>query len=960
MERCKRFIIFLVFLLLFALPSIAGAAPIYDRLQRLDVIETEHFKIYYPPADLDYARRTEFNCEKALSEINERLGTSWSPKGFPVVITDDIHMLNAYYTPVTSDHVILYNTLPNEGELNYFSDLEYSIVLHELTHALTLSIKSPAFDFFSVIVGDAFNNMIFMNYGIIEGYAVMMESLGGEGRANDAFAMNSILQGMRNREILNYRRSSGALKRYPAVKSAYVFTGAFLKYVYDRFGKEKMIEFTRGLPSGISIPGLFASIYGESIDSACGEFIESFAFPETAPSDRIINEGSIYSNLRANGDSLYFLDESAGRVYRYDSSGICNMLSTRSPMKFAFSNAGNLFAILEYERDNPVLKLYDAFRGRIRYSDRISNVYDFAFARCNGKDCLALYKFDGRSKSIDFVDVNTGVLLGQHFVGGGESIYSLTQCDDGKIAFLSNRRNKSSICMYDIEKRSLCEFDDEMDVVKRMLSYDAKHGRLVFAYAEHGIDPASLHYPRLGVLLRGDDGTYSYRLCREDLEGGVSYPQIVDSKLAYVSEGYREDEIRYADLKSLSFVEYKSNPIMMELSSSDGSSDAWNTIGRNYLEARPESSVVPYRYNPLLKSFPFTSGGLLVPILGNDGGSFAAGLQMLTSEPTGQFSSYIIAEYMFPLSGGTKNHISLNYTHALSTRDLTLSLSLKPYLKFDRSATLEFVHFDLTTVFSFIWTKHFGSDNYLEISGNASYDLPLYESGVYLKDGLGFNFNVKYADLVQRGYGFKNVKGLATSFRLNVSDTNAHFKHSGFLFFPTLEFGIGYAFPQIIPVQNTRMLTYSLPLSVSFLARYKYSPYQRNALTSDSNLELRLSANLVLFSVDLSETFIDVPFVVNAISFEFSPSVKYLNYVNRPLTDNRVFNGLKFDFSFLAYVRLTPTFLGVYFTSNYLDIGIRYSVGQDEISGRFKGRPYLYFGLNGSAIFGGDSSFDSF
>ena len=976
MGKYRHLITFFAFAIFFMLPF-AGFAAIFDGYQKLDAIETEHFKICFPPEDIEFARRTEANCEKALASINGYLGTNWKPKGFPIVITNDINRLNAYYTCYTSDHITLYNTVSEEGDLSCFEDLEYSILIHELTHALTLTVKSPAMDFFSLIIGDAFNNSFFMNFGLTEGYAVMIESLSGGGRANDVFAMNSILQGIKRREVLNFRRTSGALgrDRVPA-KTGYVFTGALFKHIYEKYGKEKMAEFTAGLSSSLSIKSLFRSVYGIYMDTAYDNFITSFAFPDEVPSDKLIAEESTYVNLFDSGEALFFADNVAKEIYKYDDAGVEGVISFRDLIKFAFSSDGGFFGMLEYENDKPDLKIYDVVRGRIRFSNRIGNVHDFAFSTFDGEACLALYRYDGIRKTIEFSDIN-GNVFAKHYIGLGEDVYSLTQYSDGKVAYLSKKGLKTNICIYDFSAGKLYEFDDSEEVVKRGLSYDSLHDRFVFSYARRGIEPSAVHYPRLGVLVSDGSGGYAYKLANEDLEGGVISPKIIGGNLVFISDGYSQDSIRFAPASSITFFEYPSRlgevGVTLEEAPTDTamSNEAalhlkWSTFGRDYASAPAQSGRLPFRYHPFVKSLPFASKGLLLPDFGVETPDFAIGserpssnsygLRIENKEFTDQFYSYFSAHYAVPQGGKVgKRHIDINYTHAFESKSLLVGLSLVPSLKFDDSVTQTRTHFDFSTAVSVAWTKYFATGRAFQISGNVSYDIPLYESSVYVRDSLGFNLNLAYADLIQKGYGFRNTLGFKASLRTNVSDVNAHFKDSSFLFFPSVELGLSYDLPRLIPVQNTRTITYSLPVSISLSALYRYTPYQKNALTSNHNLKVKLGANLLLFSADLSETFIDVPFVVKALALEFVPSATYLNYTESPLANPEAYDGFKFDLSFLAYMRLAPTILGSYFTVHFFDVGIGYSIGQDEIGDSFKGKPYFYLAVNGSELFANGS-----
>ena len=311
-------------------------------------IQTKWFDIIYPEESRESAMRIASICD----ELYEKLCAEYSSPELekkeigkpqfrmPVVITPQREAFNAYYSNYTFNHIVLYDTLPEESGSVSSNELENTF-LHELTHAVSFNTTTPSVRNLMNIFGDTFNigGFLVPTTFISEGATVAEESKEGEGRLNDGFFLHTIRQAKADGTFPDYSDVTGSRDIFPYSSDGYMFGGPFAEYLQQTYGMQKYAEFWYEAISRlhISYRGAFKDAYGFTIDKAWEEFKASIKIPDvkqhvleeegtedflkTTESSVGNFKGHRFTNFCMTEKGFYFLDECTSTVYFCKKSG---------------------------------------------------------------------------------------------------------------------------------------------------------------------------------------------------------------------------------------------------------------------------------------------------------------------------------------------------------------------------------------------------------------------------------------------------------------------------------------------------------------------------------------------------------------------------------------------------------------------------------------------------------------
>lgn len=256
--------------------------------KKLAVVKTTYFDIIYPPESEQAAQKIAAVCDSDYLEICSLLGTEPYQR-FPVTITHSVDSLNAYFSPVLYNSIVLYDTVPSSS-LDMFENTIESVFYHELTHAVTLNMKNKFWRVMSGIFSDALTPAyLTLTTFWEEGATVSFESRSGGGRLNNPFSMQIVAQAKIENRFPSWRDVTGARDTYPGGTDAYIFGAAFAKYLQDSYGMEKYGDFWRAAGSHLSpafVSGVFKSVYDKKITDVWNDFRDSYAVPEITDDTR--------------------------------------------------------------------------------------------------------------------------------------------------------------------------------------------------------------------------------------------------------------------------------------------------------------------------------------------------------------------------------------------------------------------------------------------------------------------------------------------------------------------------------------------------------------------------------------------------------------------------------------------------------------------------------------------------
>ncbi|MBQ5780719.1 MAG: hypothetical protein IIW10_02065, partial [Spirochaetaceae bacterium] len=227
----KLVLIFSLFSCLYFSFAQTSFSSVYSKPRRLYVRQTQYFDFIYPKdsrltvdllidkVDASYEKLADYlNVEKKLR--------------FPVVVSPDTDILNAYFMPMPYNRIVLFDTVSSDKDDVYASTL-LDVFEHELTHALSLNIKTSAWKVASYVVGDMASPVAVWSLPalFVEGISVFTESMDGKhGRLNDDLTMQMLIQAKMEKRFPTWQEVSGAKDTYPTGNTSYIFGGAFCAF----------------------------------------------------------------------------------------------------------------------------------------------------------------------------------------------------------------------------------------------------------------------------------------------------------------------------------------------------------------------------------------------------------------------------------------------------------------------------------------------------------------------------------------------------------------------------------------------------------------------------------------------------------------------------------------------------------------------------------------------------------
>jgi Tol biopolymer transport system component len=206
-------------------------------------IETEHFVIHYYEPLLDVARRVAASAERSHTVLVPVFDHEPGEKT-QIVITDDTDGANGFASVIPRNRIGLFATAPTSlSSLNDHDDWLYALVAHEYTHVLHLDSIGGLPRWINKIVGKTWAPNQVQPRWVIEGIATYQESeqsSGGRIR-NALFDMDLRAVTLADQDhdldaVTNLPRD------WPRANAAYLYGSHFLKFVFDRHGRDALRE----------------------------------------------------------------------------------------------------------------------------------------------------------------------------------------------------------------------------------------------------------------------------------------------------------------------------------------------------------------------------------------------------------------------------------------------------------------------------------------------------------------------------------------------------------------------------------------------------------------------------------------------------------------------------------------------------------------------------------------------
>ncbi len=525
--------------LLFALSALAAESK--------EVIRTRWFDVIYAPPSAETAALVASRADAYAGEICALLGTEMR-KRMPVYVESGVSILNAWFSPYPYDHIVLLDTLPTEGELAGNTDSILAVFYHELTHAISLSIRTPFWRFVSSVLGDfiSVNSAVTMPLSFMEGATVSLESRGGEGRLADPVALHLLSQDKLEGRFLTWKEAAGALDVYPAGNSYYLYGGFFAGWLQKTYGMERYAEFwNRGAAFNLFTSYTqtrFCQTYGISLDEAWKRFEDSVPVPPGVRENGLALPGAaegVQSLLDARSGRLVWLDLDAESIMLRDRDGSVRRMADADGTlnRLSLSPDGSELLVSRAVRSGADVtdraECLDVDRGRYT-GEAYEGFRDAAFL--DGAGSIVAVRARGQRESLVTLsrgaDVSTATVLLEAGPGGDRTlILNPVDSGTGAIACLSVTGTNRALLLVSRDGKTVR--DAGLPASLRFIRYLSRGDRdgkpvLTFAWTGEGsFYRAAAWEPSSGALTL-QEGDYS---------GGVFYPvwDAPSKDIAYVA-----------------------------------------------------------------------------------------------------------------------------------------------------------------------------------------------------------------------------------------------------------------------------------------------------------------------------------------------------------------------------------------------------------------------------------------
>ena len=606
---------------------------------------TEHFDIIYRSSNLETAALLYNNCEDIYASLVEFY--SFDPKlHIPVVVTGEYKSLNAYFTNSPANHIVMFDTVSDIGQLSNYPQTILYIFRHELTHAFQFNIRGPFMQFMSNVFGDilSLSPILYMYPSLSEGGAVLTESMDGYGRLNDSYAMQIVRQAKIEGLFPSWLEVSGARDTYPSGLLYYNFAAAFLEYLSLTYGYDKVaslyVDFSK---LSWSTFRKIRNVFGIPVKQAWQDFYDWVEIPENVRDAEKVESrtqsGSYASPVLAPDGSLFVYDYSCWDVLRFsDDLFACkSVLSVYTDeQNLSVSSDGTRMLASNITQSSSCVMLYEVRNGKASLIHRFVSSEGKSFRKggfvsYDGRDYVLLWSNAGQNTYLDLYDQDTyeavegkGVELGFDVIAS-----DFVDIGDGRVAFLYSHASCQNIAILSVSDMSvsLVSNPDNIEILSLARGRDGERDVLCFSWCPD--DAKSTNLCRYGELNVFSDNAEMI-LSDADISGGVSSPIRINESVVFVARYFEQIKLRKTDIADMNL--QKASSLGLE-----SAKDAPKPDTLALSEASKRYRAIKYFKDGIL--FPFG----MVQVGASE--SIGLGLTWLTTDPTETFTHQIAAGY---------------------------------------------------------------------------------------------------------------------------------------------------------------------------------------------------------------------------------------------------------------------------------------------------------------------------
>lgn len=829
----KKPLLFLVLLFL-SVPVLVYSASIFGQLYypftRLYTVNTKYFDIIYSKRSEETAAYLSTFADETYDRLNSLMKAKVNGR-IAVVLSSDAQLENGFSMPFPYTHIVLadYQAHSFVNHKEYIKDL----FLHELTHAVSLNVKSDFFNVLCVMFGNYLNPNYSMPEFMIEGVTVSFESLDGYGRVNDPLAAHMVRQDILEGRFKSPSQATGAYDLYPFGEIYYHYGGFFSAYLQKKYGMEKYDRLWQenGGAFPYLLPPVFGNVYPTNFFDEWGMFRESMRYTLPVETNlQYLEPGCVMKRMSGieypvvSGDRIIYSDSMDLDVKSYDTKTKRLETLFDGNCELGMSPDGKTLLAVSASLADGVLERVTRFFDLERKTFLDRKLVGLGSAAFFGEDVIGIRSRGHKTDVVLVAKDNSETVL----LKGTETVsyYHPLQLDSNRVVLLMTDNGTRRVAMLDIRDSSLSVLEVSGGWKAAFPVSLGVHGKKVlFSYND------DFSFYKAAVL----DGDTLY-LQTNNVSGGVFDPVLVDENVYYVG--------RFSDGRLL--LKY---PATLAQWNGVRVKTSWKRVpGIKQDDPSDYPALKPSEYNAL----PYLLPHFFIPFatFGQDNVPDSVGIYSLMYDPLYDNNITLITTYNY-----FKNLLNLNVDwkntsfpinlHAAAMDTVTYIAGLPGYLR--QTGGL----IDLSYTFHYIPTYH-----YLTVGGKISDFLGSFDNGrstAYAWDytlslpvwELYFNFSTAAAK-----YRFYDYKGFSIAGYYDYNLNNRIYK---------TELGASF-YPSFLPLVIRLNAAYSFwkvfspgSYSVSFGSHHYPAFKEYASLTNASDYYVNAEVKFPLFDLEIQQ-----------------------------------------------------------------------------------------------------------
>ncbi len=246
-----RWILVLAVFLSFLRPAVVSAG-LTDPKLHWKTVKTEHFTIHYYEGEEKVVERLLTIAEDAYTRITGKFDAR--PWGRTEVVVVDDHDLANGFTLVIPYNMIVLRAVPPfaDSTLANYDDWLRELFLHEYTHVVHITDTRYPAKALKFVVGKLMAPNGLTPGWVTEGIATYFETeQTTKGRGRSTFTDMLLRTDILNGRFQKIDEMAGTKYEWPAWQAQYLYGVGFWQFLAERYGEDKMIEFSHNYGSSL-------------------------------------------------------------------------------------------------------------------------------------------------------------------------------------------------------------------------------------------------------------------------------------------------------------------------------------------------------------------------------------------------------------------------------------------------------------------------------------------------------------------------------------------------------------------------------------------------------------------------------------------------------------------------------------------------------------------------------------